>query len=357
MINLRKCENMIPTKKVTIYDVAETTGLSIATISRVLNNKGGYSEKTKTRVLDACNKLGFVPNNTAINLASKKTKTIGLSLTTNDYYDNIEDTYTLRFLKGAISSAARYGYDILIESHIASDDSQKQLKLPQKYDGAVFPHLSNSNIQYVEFLLKSGFPTVYAGSLLPDDPKHHNIYAGYKEYKRTVLDMLLESGHKNIIVLENYSYSLGNTNVPLLQEVIKAFIYDNNLPYTACQLVLYDITMPNHLTKQLSNILSSPNRPDAIYAPSTASANMVYTIINKMGYHIPKDISVIGTVHSPNDGESFLPPLSTVFIDAYEMGKDAAKLIIHYIEENDEHPIQKIAYEIKQRESIQNRNE
>ncbi len=347
---------MNSTSKVTIYNVAEATGLSIATVSRVINNKGGYSEKTRIRVIDACSKLGFVPSNTAINLASNKTRIIGLSLTANDYYDIVEDTYTLRFLKGTINTATKYNYDILIESHPVSIESTEQFRIPHKYDGIIFPYVGNSSVPYLEFLLKSGFPLVYAGFQLTDDPKHQNIYAGYKEYKRAALDMLLKSGHQRIAVLEQYSFSTGSTNVPLLQEIIKAFIYDNQLNFDACQLFLYDSTMPNHLGKQLREILSKPNRPDAIYAPSKASATTVYTIIKELGLKIPDDISVIGTVHGPNDGESFLPPLSTVYINAYEMGRDAGELIVHYIEKNDEHPPQNIPYEIKLRNSIKERN-
>ena len=93
----------------TIKDIAARTGLSITTVSLVLNNKGSrISNKTKQRILAAARQLNYIPNQTAISLVTKETKTLGLIVT------DISNPFFAELSKGISAQAAGYGFDIIL---------------------------------------------------------------------------------------------------------------------------------------------------------------------------------------------------------------------------------------------------
>ena len=345
-------------KKITIYDVAKETNLSIATVSRVINDKGGYSEKTKDIVNKAIEKLSFIPNSTAKTLASNKSRIIGLVLFYGESGepDNITpESYLIQFLQGVIYVTTRNKYNVLLESRPDKLFSNEKTVLPKLYDGIIFSHLLQGTLDYVRSFIDLGFPTVYAGHKIPSDPANHNIYGGYVEYKRETLDYLHKNGHRKIIVLEAYSHHRPSSNIQLLADIIETFHNENKLPYNTCQMIIYDFNMPNHLQKLIYDILNDADPPDAIFADSEASAATIYGIAAQLGLSIPDDLSIISTVHKRNIGMSFQPTLSTMYINAYEMGKHAAELLLYYIENKDKRPVQEVPFEFIERNSIKAR--
>jgi len=343
-------------RKTTIYDVAQETGLSIATISRVMNDKGGYSRKTEQLVKDAIEKLSFTPNSTAKNLASNSNKTIGLSLSFYRETLSTPGDYLIQFLQGVTLAAMKFDYNILLDNHIVQDYVQKHtIGNRNLYEGIIFSNISRESEPLIGDLIDEGFPVVYAGSHLDIDENVRNIYGGFSDYKREVLEMLYETGHRRIAVLESYS-SVQFTNITICENVVSSFLKDHELDNQNCRLVIYDSSVPNQFMAVLSTILEQEDLPDAIYADSLAGANMTYSIINKYGLRIPEDISVVSSVHLKQSGLELLPPLSTCFFNALEMGKRSVELLVSQIKRQEEEPGHFVPYEIIMRESVRDRS-
>lgn len=344
---------MLNHKKVTIYDVAQETGLSIATVSRVINNRGGYSDKTKIIVNEAIERLSFVPNSTAKTLASQKSRIIGLVLPFGEIHSTTPENYLIQFLQGVLSIASHHKYNVLLETQPDTFIDNEHFAQPRLYEGIILPHLLQSTLDYVHSLIDLNFPIVYAGDRIPTDSTGHHIYGGYIEYKREMLEYLYQQGHKRIILLGPYHDQ--NTNIQLSAKVIKSFINEKKLPPDTCQMIMYDLRRPDHLPQLLYDILSSDAPPDAIYTESGTSAAIVYNIAAQLGLSIPDDLSVISAVHIHDTGRSFQPPLSTIYINALEMGKRAAELLICFIEDKGDRPSQEIPFEFINRKSVKNR--
>ena len=111
----KRISKMESEKNITIYDIAQATNLSIATISRIINKKGRYSAETESRVIKAMEELGYTPSASAQSLASNQTHTIGLVLP----FWSIQqpnDEFTIQFLSGATIAANHLKYDLLLDN-------------------------------------------------------------------------------------------------------------------------------------------------------------------------------------------------------------------------------------------------
>ena len=88
-------------KRISIIDVAKAAGVSTATVSRVINQMGGYSEKTEKKVLETIKECGFRPNASAIGLRTKKSRSVGVIVPdiTNEFFARIVRTLNVFFLK------------------------------------------------------------------------------------------------------------------------------------------------------------------------------------------------------------------------------------------------------------------
>ena len=105
-------------KKATIYDVANLANVSLATVSRVINNIDKVSEDTRLRVLEAIKKLNYTPNTIAIELASKRNTNVAIIVPELNY------TYISHVVAGLMEQAKEYGYDCLI---FTTKDSKKDI--------------------------------------------------------------------------------------------------------------------------------------------------------------------------------------------------------------------------------------
>lgn len=344
-------------KKTTIYHIANETNLSIATVSRVINNKGGYSKETEQKVLDTIRKLGYSPSSSAQSLASSSTRTIGLIYNFSRNFNSGED-YLVQFLSGVTAATNQYNYDILLDSNsIKQHVDAPSIINRGRFDGIVLPALSSYGHNLVKGLLSYDFPVVYTGPKLEDDEKGCNVYGGYGLYKREVLELLYKKGHRHIVFFEAYNYDddfnyNDFNNIIELKQIINSFCSEKDLPHDQCRLILYDYSSLNQFQLLVEDVLSANDRPDAISIDSTRSVNIAYNVIQRLHLRIPGDISIISTSHQKRIGEEFSPALSIVYVNAFEMGKSAAELLISKIEKFENKAPKYIPYQMIVRNSI-----
>ncbi len=345
-------------KKCTIYDVAKETNLSIATVSRVINQKGNYSKKTEDKVLTAIQKLEYIPSSSAKSLASNTNNSIGLFI---DLHSDMQfdGSYYNRFMIGVFTAAMQRDYNILLVNNqmnlINNGTTPSNFNLYNyNCSGFIFPEVSNIARDMVNHLMKKNYPVVYTGILLPFDTKKCNVFGGYNQYKYAVLELLYNKGYRNIVVFESFSQSANMSRIELCRSIVEEFRLKNNLSPEQCRMVIYDLNERSSFLIQLEALLKGSNPPEVIYIDNKMLCVTAYNLIQQLDIKIPDDIGIISTSHRINGGTEFSPPLSIVFVNAYQMGYNAASLLINQIEGIEDFSDNDVPFQIIENESLKN---
>jgi LacI family transcriptional regulator len=183
-------------KTPTIYDVARLADVSLATVSRVINNNGTVKEATKKRVQDAIKQLNYFPNALAKGLATSKTTTIGLLM------PDLTDLYYSELAQGIDAVAKMYSYSLVVT---VSDDSEGtelgalNSLLEKQVDGIIFMG-SNPSQELLNALYKIKTPLVFSGSV---DPKNElpSVNIDYENAFKQATDILKQSLNDEEIAL------------------------------------------------------------------------------------------------------------------------------------------------------------
>lgn len=319
-------------KAATIYDVASETGLAPSTISKIINHKGNYPQETIVKVFSAIERLGYVPNIKARRLAEKSTQTLGVCFSS---VQNDSNTHLTNLLSGISSKAFQYGYNItLFNDRFLS--SEQMLSKIHEFDGIIFPVVTSDVLDYMAFLEQKGKPFVYAGNRRLFDRKGRNFYGGYYDYIGTVLEFFHQKGRKHLVffplLLSSDSHKYHQAQI---QDVIDNFIRNNRLPGQFCILDDFVSEDPTTLIPILDRYIHSSERPDALYFNSIPASVTAYNYLQQQGLRIPEDVAVISTGQTNLEGLEFSPPLSTIYVHAYEMGQRAVDLLMHQIKPED----------------------
>ncbi len=337
-------------KKCTIYDVAEETNLSIATVSRVINQKGNYSKKTEDRVLNAIQKLEYVPSSSAKNLASNSNTSIGLFI---DLQSDMQSDggYYNSFMIGVFTAAMERNYNILLvnNQHLVineKEDAPYTNLYSYNCSGFIFPEVSNLARTMISDSLKKNYPIVYTGTRLPFDNRKCNIFGGYNQYKRAVLELLYGKGYRNIAIFEGFSQTHTMGRIEICRSIVEDFRINYNLSPEKCRMIIYDMNDSTSFPLQLETLLKGSNPPEAIYIDNRICCVTAYNLIQQLNIKIPEDIGIISTSHRINGGEAFSPRLSIVFVNAYQMGYNAAELLINQIKGIEDTSDHIVPYEI-----------
>lgn len=177
---------------ITIYDVAREAGVSMATVSRVVNGNKNVKENTRQRVLEVIERLDYRPNAVARGLASKKTTTVGVVI------PNIASSYFAILAKGIDDIAAMYKYNIVLAS--SDEDEDKEVEVvntlfAKQVDGIIFMGHHLSEKIRSEFS-RSRTPIVLAGTV----DLEHQLPSVNINYHQAVIDVMaiLTKRHDNV---------------------------------------------------------------------------------------------------------------------------------------------------------------
>lgn len=185
---------------ITIYDVAKEAKVSMATVSRVVNNNPNVKEDTRLRVQEVIKKLKYTPNAVARGLASKKTTTIGIVL------PDIADLSSAEIVSGIESVANMYKYNIILANSCDDKEIEKNIFasfVSKQVDGIIYlgHSLSESSKNYLKDIK---IPVVLAGNL-GNDSEFYAVNIDYEKAAYDVTKEFLEKGSKNIsLVIDRY---------------------------------------------------------------------------------------------------------------------------------------------------------
>ncbi len=306
-------------------EVAKRAGVSIATVSAVINDNKFVSTELKVKVEEAIKELNYRPNRIARSLKGKEKKLIGVMVTeiTNPFYPLM--------IKGIEDFALTSGFNILLST--TSDDEKVEYKLiesilDQGVDGVVLATIDNSDSKSLELLKKENVPTV----LINRAPKNYpgsKVYVDSYKVGTLATEYLLQLGHKKIAFIGGERQNTKERERAFL-EVMKS----RNLPVPNEWIIdsEYNFEKVKSITKE---IIKNKDRPTAIYAGMDIIAFEVAKAILEEGLRIPEDISIVGSDNIPFS-EDFRVPLTSVDVQAYEIGKRGLEILIDKITKKEE---------------------
>jgi LacI family transcriptional regulator len=278
---------MAEPRRTRIQDVAEQAGVSMMTVSRVLNQDKKVSNKTREKVMAVVEKLNYRPNVSARRLASSKSFFIGL------LYDNPSDSYISQFLLAALKKCRALGYHLVVdEAHLDINktiESVKQLIDVTQVDGMILLPPMCDNEDVLEVLTKANVPFV---RITPDTKLNSSPYICMDDYQAAfdVTERLINQGHKKI------AHIIGNN-----KQGVSRLRYQGYLD----ALRSNKITTPPEYIEQGSftyqsgmeaavKLLALDDKPTAIFAANDDMAAAVISIAQQQGINIPGDLSVVG---------------------------------------------------------------
>jgi DNA-binding LacI/PurR family transcriptional regulator len=308
--------------KVTIYDVAKQAGVSISTVSRVLNNTGRISEKTRKRVLQVMEKLHYQPSMVASALTGKRTRTIGLVI------PDVANPFFSEIARKVEDRGRELGFNVLMCNTDNNPDTEEMYLslLKQKSVDGIIIGTTTKNYQVLNELLEEHFPIALIAQDIPelaiDVVRVDDFLGGYQ-----AVSHLVSLGHKKIaIVLGNLSRTSDKYRLQAYRQVME----EHGLGYDERLVVYTDYSMEDGKRVALE-LLQSPLRPTAIFACFDSLAVGVYQAAKEIGLRIPDDLSVVGFDNTIL-ATIVDPPLTTIAQPIDEMGRQVVDLIIREIE-------------------------
>ncbi len=316
---------------VTIRELAAAAGVSIATVSRVLNHKSHpVSEETRLRILALADEMGYRPNLAARSLRTDRSSTIGIIT------DNIDSPHTTLMIRGIQDQVKQAGYICVVIS--ADWDPELELEaihalVSRSSDGIIFAEtwhrsanetLALANKPYV--FVHRQFASESRASVTPDEVYGARLATGH----------LLRLGHRRIGYingpehfyasadrLRGYQEELAAHGVALDDALVTRGDWQVESGYTAA-----------------SALLEARPRPTAIFAGNDLMAVGAMYAIFDAGLRVPQDVAIVG-YDNREIARLFRPSLTTVTLPLYEMGKASAQLLLDLMD-GDEAPAQEI---------------
>ncbi len=299
-----------------IYEIAKKANVSIATVSRSLNNVYGVNEDTKKRVLKIVEEYGYSPNPSAKRLKTQKSNIIGLCFPHNDHI--FLDAYLTEMLDELQMEISKAGYEFAFFT-IDPNDANKgysRLFLNKSVDGLIIGGTSFDDERVVN-ILKSKFPVILLGSKVRSlDMNYMDV--DNEKITQLGLQYLVNKGHRHIAVyIGDRSFS---TWMERESSALSFFKTHQDASSLRSEMV-YEIKCFDDSYKATLNILNSQERPSAIFAMGDLQAAGVYKACHECGYRIPDDISVVGLDNLALSTRFCWPELTTIEIPRNDMAK------------------------------------
>ena len=298
----------------TLKRISEALGVSITTVSKVLNNYGDVSDSTRQRVLDYVKKTGFTPNSIAASLRTKESKIVGLILpNVNHYFFN-------SILQGVLNSAEKAGYLVVVLTSKESYELEKkhiERLLNQKVDG-IFISLSEEtyNTQHLNSIIDSNVILIQYDKIskLIDSSK---VVIDDREAAYLATQHLIDKGKKRIVHLRG----------PLIPQVAidrflgyKSALEDSGIPFDRSLVLTCPQGDDEEGFDQLKSLHEENISFDGVFAHADLVAVGALRYLKRKKIKIPQEVAVIGFSNWMLS-EKITPSLSTVDQPGILMGE------------------------------------
>jgi LacI family transcriptional regulator len=309
----------VPKYRTTLTDIAGAAGVSVATVSKVLNDRTDVSPETRRRVLKYLRDSEYRPT------GSDAARRHDLGQSIEVVVPELQSPYIMAVLEGVTSSAPAEGFEVVVGPIPSSSTINPRSLLQSDHVGAIFV-TADASSSAIKALDEGGFPVVVVDPLRVADTKCISIGATNFTGGITAVEHLLSLRHRRIAHaggphsvdcsharLAGYSSALRQAGIVLDESLIthSAFRYD------AGRLAAHDL-------------LDRSDRPTAIFAASDEIALGIMEEVRRRSIRIPEDLSVVGFDDTFVASRS-APPLTTVAQPLLEMGRVATRSLAQMI--------------------------
>ncbi len=294
-------------KRVTIYDVAKESGVSLATVSRVINGSDVVKQPTRDRVQAAIEKLGYKPNAIAQGLALQRTTTIGLVVPEASF------TYTGQIINGLIDVAKIYNYNIMLHTITAGitdiNDVIEDI-IKSRVDGVII-YNDKLMISEMDELSKYNIPIVVIGNKVTGD----NICCVYVDIEKAIYELTLkylEEDKTNIAIIEDRKNDFSNRqmiNGASAAFAKKGLKFENFLRIPADARTSYAF---------LSEWMRT-HRYDVMIGNRDSQAMAIVNTARENGISVPEDMDVVCVIDTKYNS-MMRPQISSFSIPSYDLG-------------------------------------
>lgn len=305
-----------------ISDIAKEAGISVATVSRVINGTANVSPETAARVQAAIAKFNYQPNVWGRRLRQQASRTILV------FVPNIRNPYYASIVTGIEETARRMGYGttLCITNNDKSRESEfKELLQNGHADGAIFLYIDMQNTEIPK--LAKTFPIVQCCEYCLDESVPHISIDNYSASKQ-VMQYLISTGHKAIGFVGTQNHYMSS------EERLRG--YKSALEEVGLKVDLNRIAFADDDYNFKSGIraaralLAQSDKPTAIFCISDVLALGAIRAAEEMGLKVPEEVSIVG-FDDVEYASMFKPMLTTVSQPGYSLGKSSAELLIKKI--------------------------
>lgn len=309
-----------------IHDIAQRAGVSIATVSRVLNGSAGVRKDKSERVMEALKYFNWQPSQLGRGLRTKSSGMIGLVAPSSEI-----GMYTSQLLRGAGMVAASHGYSVaIIFSDVSQDGMPGYLALAQqhKIDGLIFsiPPSTDETIHAMGVLEKEGFPVVYVGKKATTYGS--NVYAKYEDYTIAALEYLYSMNHRKILLP---FYNVHAKYVERAVGEMKARHADLRI-----ECVEYAAADKEAFFHTLTERYVVEGGCTAITNVDSENISVLIGQLACFNLSVPEDLSVIVTDNSGGNGcRDVYPGYTANMVPSESLGRGAAELLFGMLTSGD----------------------
>lgn len=315
--------------EVNIYEIAREAGVSIATVSRVINNSSSVSEKKRRQVMEVVNRHNYVPSSAAKMLSTSSSNLVGVVI------PDINNPFFAQVLQGINQESDNHHCHIFL-CH-TDETAERELQVLQalrqySLQGIIIAPVLENNTETLNLLKgyeNRGVPVIQLDRVL-DGADFDSVITDDIQGSRDAVKALISAGHTRIATItgpatsrpgrdryEGYRLAMEEAGLPLRQEYIRRGDFRMEQAY-----------------EQAKALCAMPDPPTAIYSCNNLTTFGCLKAFQELGLTIGKDIAILGFDEvEPLNWINF--GLSVVDRDAREMGRQAMTLLTRHIEERD----------------------
>jgi DNA-binding LacI/PurR family transcriptional regulator len=327
---------------VSMKDISIRCGVSVATVSKALNDHSDISDSTKRLVRNVAQEMGYFPNSSARALKTNRTFNLGVLFVdrarnglTHDYFARVLDSFK-------VTAEAR-GYDLTFIN--CNKTTQRMTYLEHSryrgVDGVVIAHV-DFNQEEVAELIRSEIPVVTIDHSFDNKP---SIVSDNIRGIRDMVEYIVGCGHKKIAYINGGDREVSSVTRNRIGSFYRT-MSDLGLTIPEEYIVDADYRNPGKCYEASMKLLGMPDRPTCIMCPDDLSAIGCINAVNEKGLKVAKDISVAG--YDGIDIARYLEPkICTIEQDTVSIGRKAAEKLIGMIEHPKTTLIERIVVEGK----------
>lgn len=310
---------------VTIYDIAERANCSAMTVSRVINNSGRISEKTRQRVLAIMEEMNYVPNSTARSLVLQETRTISLLI------PDITNPFFTIMARGAEDVAKASGYNLILSNSDENLDKERsyiETMLSYRVDGILITPAMDQSLAHLKQLQKHKVPFVIIDREVEGIEADHVLGNSFEDALE-LMRYLFSLDHRHIAFIggsndvstsrlryEGYCAALKHNQIPLNEP----FVHQTGFAKADTDSII-------------SSLLQMHPRPTALFTGNNAIAVAAIRSLQQHQCLVPEHMSIVSFDDLETD-YALKPFLTAIAQPAYEFGATGMKLLIERIRDS-----------------------